>query len=453
MLVDLIFSLLGMIFTILIIVGIHEGAHFGVARLLNVKVLQCSIGFGKALYRWHDRQGTEYVFAPIPLGGYVKLLDETESPVPVQERHLAFNRQPLYKRVAIVAAGPLSNLVLAFLLYWIIFLCGFKTSIPLIGEIEPNSIAHDAGLKAQQEIIAVDGHKTLSWAAVSIRMVVHTGDHDTLHIQTLSPTHETKEHVLNLDFWEMNSLKPDPLSSLGIMPYFPEIPLIIGKVVLGSPADIAGLKIGDELLTINNKTIKNWHEFITLISKNPDQTVNFVINRDHKKINVAINVKHQRNFLFQKRGFLGIAPGYVIPDNLLHTIQYPVTDAFTCAIKEVSELTYFNILLLWKLMSGKLSVLSLGGPLTIFEVAGSSLSYGIVPFLSFLAFLSIALGVINFVPIPGLDGGHLLFQFIEFIARRPVSLHLQTLFYKLGFIFLLVILIQAVTNDLLRLWN
>jgi regulator of sigma E protease len=453
MLVDLIFSLLGMILTILIIVGIHEGAHFGVARLLGIKVLQFSIGFGKALYRWRDRKGTEYVIAPIPLGGYVKLLDETEGPVAEAEKHLAFNRQPLYKRAAVVAAGPLSNLVLAFLLYWVIFACGFKTSIPLIGEVELHSIASDAGLKTKQEIIAIDGYKTLSWASISMRLVVHTGDHDTLAIQTISPQHETKEHILNLDSWEMNDLKPDPLSSLGITPYFPEIPLVIGRIIPGSPADIAQLKIGDELLTINKKAIKNWNEFITFISKNPDQNAKLAIKRNHKKMNLDIQIKHQRNLFFKKYGFLGIAPDYIVPDNLLRTVQYGPFDAGIHAIKEVGALTYFNVVLLLKLMSGKLSVLSLGGPITIFEIAGSSFSYGIIPFLSFLAFLSVALGVINFVPIPGLDGGHLLFQFIEFIARRPVSIRIQTLFYKLGFIFLLVILIQAVANDLLRLWN
>lgn len=453
MLVDLLLSLLGMILTIFIIVGIHEGAHFLVARLLGVKVLQCSIGFGKPLWGWHDKKGTHYVIAPIPLGGYVKMLDENEGDVPEKDRHLAFNRQPLYKRAAIVAAGPLSNLVLAFILYWVIFVSGFQTPVPIIGTVEPNSIASDAGLKPKQEIIEVDGHKTLSWASISMRLVVHTGDHDTIALKTLSTPQKMEDHTLNLDSWEMSDLKPDPLSSLGIVPFIPEAPLIVGKISPDSPAVKANIQIGDELVALNEQPIKNWTELVYFINKNPNQEIVLTVNRNHQKINLPVTIGHQRNLFFKLHGFLGIGPDFTFPENLLRKIQYGPTEAISKAFNEVSELTYFNLVLLGKLATAKLSVLSLGGPITIFEIAGNSFAYGIVPFLSFLAFLSVALGVINFIPIPGLDGGHLLFQLIEFIIRKPISIRTQMLFYRLGFIFLLIVFVQAITNDLLRLWN
>lgn len=454
MILDLLLSTLGIIITIFIVVGIHEGAHFWVARRMGIKVLRCSIGFGKPLYSWHDKKGTEYVLAPIPLGGYVKLLDENEEEVAESEKHLAFNRQPLYARFAVVAAGPFSNLLMAVLLYWGIFVLGFDTPIPIIGAVEPHSIASQAGLKPQQVIVSVDGHHTYGWQSITMRLVMHIGDNDTtaLGVKEYKGNSSIHTQLLNLQNWQMNDLKPDPLSSLGITPYEPEIPVIIGKIKSDSPA-ASSLRVGDKIVAINGKAISNWESLLNFIHDKPDLPIRLTISRDHHQSTVQLTLSHQRDLYFHKHGFLGIGPNVVYPQHLLQKIQYGPLDALPHAFNEVVQLSYLNVLLFAKLVMHKLSVLSLGGPITIFESAGSAFQYGLVAFMAFLAFLNVALGIINFFPIPGLDGGHLLFQFIEAIRRRPVSLRVQMLCYRLGFIFLVFILLQALTNDLLRLWG
>ncbi len=455
MIFNFLLSVFGVLLTILIVVGVHEGAHFLVARLLGIKVLRCSIGFGKALYTWRDKTGTEYVIAPIPLGGYVKLLDETEGPVEEAEKHLAFNQQPLYKRVAVVAAGPFSNLLSAVLLYWIIFMIGFKTAIPIIGQVDPHSIASAAQMQPQQEVVSVDGHPTRSWASVVMRLIVHTGDHDQVTIDTKSFNPErkgtVKSYVLDLNTWQMNDLKPDPLSSLGLEPYMPDVPLVIGTIQKDSPAAISPLKPGDKILAIESRPIKTWDQLMEAVDKNPNKEVIILVSRQHEKLSLPVTLGYQRDFLFRKHGFLGVSPDFVLPGYLLQTIQYNPFSAAVHAFQETVQLSYINLLLFGKLLTHKLSLYSLGGPITIFQTAGSAFLYGVLAYMGFLAFLNVALGIINFFPIPGLDGGHLLFQFIEALIRRPISHRVQLFCYRLGFLFLIFILAQALTNDLLRM--
>ncbi len=361
----IIISILGIILTIFFIVGIHEFGHFIVARMLGIKVLRFSIGFGKPFYRWYDKKGTEYVLAPIPLGGYVKMLDETEDQVPKEELHLAYNRQPIYKRTLVILAGPFFNFMLALIIYWFIFLIGFTSIIPLIGKVLPGSIAANAGLKPQNEIISIDNRPTKNWSNVLIRLIPFIGDHDTLVVET-KPLHgnTATKHTLNLQTWKIDELKPDPLTSLGIEPYIPSTP---------------------------------------------------------------------------------------IPKYLIRTIQYGPMTALSHANQNTIDFIYLNFLFMGKIITGKVSLQSLGGPISIFQGAGTALNTGILPFFSFLAFLSIAIGVINVLPIPGLDGGHLLFYCIEFITRRPVSPALQLLLIRFGLILLMLLLAQAVSNDLMRL--
>jgi len=359
-------SLIGILLTIFLIIGIHESGHFFIARALGIKVLRFSIGFGKTLFRWHDKKGTEYVFAAIPLGGYVKMLDENEGTVKEEERHLAYNRQPAYKKLAVVIAGPLANLLFAFLLYWLLFMVGFTSIVPIIGSVTPHSIAANAGLKPQQEIIRVDNTPTTSWMSIAIRILTHTGETDQIHISTVPFNHNTAtpdQYFLDLRSWHMDELKPDPLTSLGISPYFP----------------------------------------------------------------------------------------VVLPKNILRYNQYGPITALSHALQNTYDFTYMNFIVLGKLFTGKVSLKSIGGPISIFANAGAALNQGITAFLSFLAFISISIGVINILPIPGLDGGHILFQLIELITRRPVSLKMQNLLYRLGFIILILVIVQAVTNDILRL--
>lgn len=365
---QLLISILGILITIFFVIGTHESAHFIAARLLGVKVLRFSIGFGKTLFRWTDKKGTEYVFALIPLGGYVKMLDEGEGNVPSEELPLAFNRQPFYKKFLIVLAGPFVNILCALILYWVIFMIGFVSIKPVIGEVTPHSIAELGGLKANQEIISIDNDRTLTWTGILLRIIAHVGNQDQLKIETKNVKNQKIEtHVLDLSHWQLEGLKPDPLDSLGIIPYQPNI-------------------------------TSGW------------------------------------------------------PKELLNKNQYAPFTALTYAWKQIIDFTYFNLLLFGKMVTGKLSLQSLGGPITIFTSAGQALNYGFLSFMGFLAFLSVAIGVINLLPIPGLDGGHLFFQFIEFIIRRPLPEAIILFAYRLGIFLLLFLLIQSFVNDILRLY-
>jgi regulator of sigma E protease len=447
-----IISILGILITIFFVIGTHEFAHFMVARLLGVKVLRFSIGFGKTLFKWYDKSGTEYVIAAIPLGGYVKMLDQSEGSVEEKDLALAYNTQAFYKKFLIVAAGPAMNIVCALVLYWLIFMIGFTTVKPIIGSIAPASIAAQAGLQPKQEIIKVDNDAVSAWPGFILRLIAHAGSNDHLQLATVNPnTQAITQYTINLQHWNLDGLAPDPLASLGITPYFPQAPLIIGKIADKSPAVTAGLQLQDKILSIDNQTIKNWDELINTIISHPDETLIFKIERNKKIIEVPVAISYQRNILLEKSGYLGIGPNFIMPQDLLRKIQYGPAQAFSHAWQELYDFTYFNFLLVGKLISGKISLQSLGGPITIFDTAGDALNIGLVSFLGFLAFLSISIGVINVLPIPGLDGGHLFIQFIEFLIRRPLPIQFLSILYRLGFMLILVVLMIAFVNDLLRL--
>lgn len=444
-------SIIGIIVTIFLVVSIHEYGHFLFARLLGVKVLRFSIGFGKPFYCWHNKKGTEFALAPIPLGGYVKLLDENEGAVPENERRFAYNRQPLYKQFLIVAAGPLFNLVLAFILYWLLFVIGFTTVIPLVGKITPHSIADTAGMKPQQEVISVNHTPVSTWMSVIINILGQTGNTGTMPVEVKKLTSQQPKLLLfNLADWHLDELKPEPLESLGIKPYEPPIPAIINIIQPDSNA-ISKLQKDDKILFIDNKSIHDWYDVADIISKHPDQALSFIIQRQQKKISFNLMIGHQRDMLLHKHGYLGISPAFTFPNALLRNQQYGPIDALTHAWHETYDLVQLNFILLEKMFTGKLSLKSLGGPITIFESAGTALNAGMIPFLSFLAFLSIAIGIINILPIPGLDGGHILFQLIALIIRRPLPLKIQLLMYRMGLILLLLLVTQALVNDFLRM--
>lgn len=439
--------------TILFVVGTHEFGHFIVARLCGVKVLRFSVGFGKTLWRRVGKSGTEYVFALIPLGGYVQMLGEgTSQEVPAHEAHQAFNQQPYYKKFLIVLAGPAVNLLCAFALYWLIFVIGFVTIKPIIGQVTPNSIASKAGVQANTEIVNVDQQTITSWMGFMFRLLAHIGNHDTLILTTQTQKNaETKVYTLDLENWRMDGLTPDPLTSLGIIPYEPPTPLIIGFISEKSPAAQSPLNVGDKIIAINNVQVKDWQALMSAIKLLPGQTAIFLVKRAGKTTKLEVTIGTQRSWLLKKSGYLGIGPNVEFPPETLRKVRYSPLEAIPYAFHEVSEFTYFNLLLFGKLFAGKLSLQSLGGPITIFESAGKALNYGIVPFLGFLAFLSASVGVINLIPIPGLDGGHLLFETIEVIIRRPLPERLLISLYYMGFAFIMFVLVQALINDVLRL--
>lgn len=445
-------SILGIIITILFIVGFHEFGHFAVARLVGVKVLRFSIGFGKTLFSRSDKTGTEYVVAAIPLGGYVKMLDETEGDVSVDELPRAYNRQPFIKKFLIVVAGPAANMILAFVLYWLLFMIGFTTVAPVIGKVTPHSIAAEAGLKPFEEIISIDRHSAHSWMSVAIHLLFHAGDKDQIEIQTKNVKNQKiQSHLLNLANWRMNDLKPDPIGSLGFVPYEPEVPTVISVIESHSAAAASPLKPGDKILAINHKKVADWYALLDIIEKNPQQQMLFTVKRQNKTENFPVMIGYQKSFFGKATGYLGISPQFELPKFLLRENQYGPIAALSRASENTYDFTWLNFIMIGKLFEGKMSLQSLGGPISIFQGAGSAFQQGVAPFLGFLAFISISIGIINIFPIPGLDGGHVLFQVIEFIIRRPIPEKFQVLCYRLGIILLLLLIFQAVMNDVMRL--
>jgi len=451
-LLNILISIIAIMITIFFIIGFHEFGHFITARFLGVKVLRFSIGFGKAIKKWHDKKGTEYVLASIPLGGYVKMLDESEGKVPRQELHLAFNRQPLYKKFLIVAAGPFFNFMLALVLYWLLFVIGFITVVPLIGGTTPNSIASVAGIQPQEEITSIKGHPTLNWMAVTIRLLENVGENSQIPMTTqVRGTSTSKNYVLDLTNWKLDNLKPDPLESLGIIPYQPDVPAIIGVIESKSPASQSQLRTGDKIIAIDKTPMKNWLDVITTIAAHPHETFTFKVRRQGKELSYPVTIGAKSSLFSKEQGYLGLAPDFKLPPDLLRQNQYSPLPALYHATESVSDFISLNFLMLGKMITGKISFQSLGGPITIFEGAGNSLNAGILAFLSFIAFISIAIGVINIIPIPGLDGGHILIYLIEFIIRRPIAQRTQELMFRLGLIALVVLAVQALANDIMRI--
>jgi len=452
--INIILSIIGIIITILLIVGIHEFGHFIVARALSIKVLKFSIGFGKTLWTRRDKKGTEYVIAAVPLGGYVKMLDENEEPVAKKELHLAFNNQSILKRTLVVLAGPLFNFIFAFLIYWAIFVIGFETPAPIIGKVAAKSIAANAGLKPQDEVLKINNVEVKSWSNIVMQFAFKIGDDNGMQFTTKNlKSSSIQQHDLDLENWHLNELQPNILESIGIEPYQPQIKPIIKYILDDSPAANANLQENDLIVAINNNPIKNWQEAQKLIKDNPNKTLVFNIKRNAAPLDIKVLIGENGNWFSGSEGFVGISPSFEWPKDLIRHIQYSPLQAISHASQNTLDFIKLNFLMLGKMLTGKVSVLSIGGPITIFQSAGDAFITGLLPFISFIAFLSIAIGVINLLPIPGLDGGHLLFYLIEFAIKKPLSIRVQNLMFHFGLILLMLLIVQAVANDLMRLAN
>lgn len=451
--IDMVTTIAALIITIMIIVGIHELSHCMVAKLCGVKVIRFSIGFGKVLKRWHDKNGTEYAISAIPLGGYVKMLDTRENKITKREQSFAFDKQPVLKRLLIIVVGPLSNVFLAFLIYWLLFTIGFNTFIPIIGQVTPNSIAKNAGLTANQVIVSVDHSKTSDWGDVTLALFSRLGDTGTIQMTT-KENNKINTHILNIDEWHVGQEQLDPLFSLGIVPKKPNIPAIIGSFSLLTYGNAkAKLKIDDQILSINNIPIEGFSSLAKFIAAHPDSTFTFKIKRDQNFLEIPIKIGYKRNLILTKTGYLGILPKKLLPENFIIHNQFPVPIAFIKGLHKITTMIYFNVMAIEKLIIGKISIRFFAGPLTLVETAGVAFNLGFTIFLFFLAFLSLSLGVINLLPIPTLDGGHLLYLVIEAIRKKPVSVRAQILAYRLGLIVIILLMLQTILNDFMRYFS
>lgn len=453
------YSFLIFVLTILVLVGVHELGHFVAAKLMGVKVLRFSIGFGKPMIRWKGKQ-TEYVIGWLPLGGYVRLLNSREEQVPLEELDQAYDYQSVGRRAFIIFAGPFINLIFAILAFYFTYTLGIETVKPVIGGILPASIASEAQLKPNLEITSIEKNLVRSWNDVALNLLLKLGDKDTLTLTAKNFPQEgtTNTYSLNLNNWKIDPLQPDLLKSLGIVPFKPAQPAKIGSLEEGGPALKVGLLAGDEVISFNDKPVKDWIDLVRKIWAEPNTTVSFKIKRLQAEkpdqiLEYKIFIESRYSFKqFKTIGYVGIKPELEKwPAGMKYELQYSWINAVVPALAETWLIFKLNAITLGKMIIGKISLKTLGGPLTIFQAANFAFKQGFVIFLSFLGVVSVMLAFVNLLPIPGLDGGQLLYLVIEKIRGKPLTVQLELLMIRLGIIALIILTIHVTINDLMRL--
>jgi len=446
------YMIVGTLVALGVLVTFHEFGHFWVARRCGVKVLRFSVGFGTPLLRWHDRKGTEFVIAAIPLGGYVKMLDEREGEVPAHQLDQSFNRKTVGQRIAIVAAGPIANFMLAMVFFWVLAMMGSQQVRPVIGAVESGSLAAQAGLVAGQEIVAIDGEATTGWSGVNLQLVRRLGETGSIQVLVREPGSSSEaSHQLVLKDWLKGADEPDPITSLGIRPWRPELPAVLAEFDSKGPAQAAGLKSGDKLLAMNDQPIGDWQQVVDWVRVRPGARVVLRVEREGAVVDIPVTLA-VRGEGKAATGYLGAGvKGAEWPPAMVREVSFGPIAAIGEGARRTWTMSVLTLDSLKKMLFGELSVKNLSGPITIAKVAGASAQSGVADFLNFLAYLSISLGVLNLLPIPVLDGGHLLFYLIEWVRGRPLSDRVQGWGMQIGISLVVGVMLLALVNDLGRL--
>ena len=443
-------SLLAFIVVLSLLITVHEFGHYWIARKCGVKVLRFSVGFGAPLWkRIAGPDKTEYVIAAIPLGGYVKMLDEREGPVAAHELQRAFNRQPVHKRFAIVIAGPLFNFLFAIFAYWLMFNVGLPGLKPYVDGVDDNSAAARAGLRSGDEIISVGGRATPTWQAAQQELLTLGLQQDSADLQVRAANASVPRRV-QLDF---TAVKRDPqdieiIEHLGLHPIQLVMPAVIGSVQNDSAAQNAGLKAGDRVLSANGQEFKDWMQWVEFVRAHPDQTVMVRIERGASAQEIELHVGHADE-AGKVIGRIGAGPGPLpeVPAEWKATHRYGVFAALLPALQKTWDMSSLTLVMMGKMLIGQVSVDNLSGPITIAKYAGYTANIGISAFLSFLAIVSLSLGVLNLLPVPMLDGGHLAYYVIEVVKGRPLSDDTQMKLQRVGLTLLLLLMSLALYND------
>ncbi len=439
--------------TLGVLVTFHEFGHFWVARRCGVKVLRFCIGFGKPLWSWRDRHGTEFAIAALPLGGYVKMLDEREGEVPPELLSQSFTRKPVWKRIAIIAAGPIANFLLAIALYWLIFMIGISGVAPVIGAIKAGSLAEIAGLAPGQEIVAIDSAATPTWNALHERLLRRIGESGALHFSAKYPDSDVVyESSVELQNWLGGDEAPDMIGGLGITLWQPKGEPVIETVLPESPAAKAGLLANDRIASADGIAVADWDSWVTYVRARPAQTIKLIVLRDGAQH--AVNLVPDRKVDEQGVAYGQVGVGGTVhwPESLLRDFRYTPGAALLAALDRTWSMSVVSLQSIKKLALGMISSKNLSGPITIAKVATASAQSGWQPYLGFLAFFSISLGVLNLLPIPVLDGGHILFALPELITGKPLSEKVQAVGIQIGMFIIVGIMMLALYNDLMRVY-
>lgn len=445
---SVLYSLLALAVTLGILVTIHEYGHYWVARRCGVKVLKFSVGFGKVLWSRTDRNGCEFAIAAIPLGGYVKMLDEREGEVPNELLNQAFNRKSVYQRMAVVLAGPIANILFAIFAYWIMFMTGITQVKPVIGDVEINSLADESGLVSGQEITVIDDESVTSWQDVQYALLKRLGDTGEIQLTTSSET----QHSMAINRWLSDLEEPNTLKEIGITPYRPDIPAILDQLQAGLPAEQAGLLSGDQILSADNTPILNWLEFVELVKNNPGTPLALTILRGDDKLTKTLIPAEKVAQDGTAYGFVGaMVKAPELPEGFISVQTFGVFESIGKALYKTWDMSVVTLESIGKMIQGLLSVKNLSGPITIAKVANASAQAGFEAFIGFLAYISVMLAVVNLLPIPVLDGGHFLYYLIEAVKGSPVSEKVQLAGMKLGMALLMCVMFIAIFNDISRI--
>ena len=437
-------SLGSFLITISVLVAIHEYGHFWAARKCGVKVLRFSIGFGRVIWHRIDKQGTEFALSLIPLGGYVKMLDGRAEEVPVELKSQAFDQKTVRQRAFIIAAGPLANFLFAIAAYWVIYSIGIPTIKPVIENVTPNSIAAQARIEPNSQVIAIDGENTSDWETINMLLAAKLGDKQVEISVSPLGSGVTQEKQLNLSGWEFDPEKETAFESLGMNPVRAKVDMTLSKVVDNSPAQQAGLMVGDKIL-MDNLSAFSWQDFVKQVEQG--QAFKIKIERDGQIFDKTLQPEQKED-----RWFVGVSPTFLnVGEQYRTELKYGILGALSKGVEKTAQLSWLTIKVIGKLFSGDISLTNLSGPISIAKGAGVSSGIGFVYFLNFMALISVNLGIMNLFPLPVLDGGHLVFLAAEGIKGTPVSERVQNLSYRVGAALLLTLMVFALFNDFLRL--
>ena len=438
-----------------ILISVHEYGHFWVARRCGVRVLKFSIGFGKSLVTWKDKQGTEFSISAIPFGGYVKMAGEPGGEGEEFDPAESFAHKTVWQRIAIVAAGPVVNLAFAVLLYWLIFMVGITRVAPVVGELVAGGLAEQAGIQTQSEIVSVDGRETLSWANVNFALVSRLGDDGVIDVETKRAGDGLlQKHQVVISQWMIGLEKEGPLVALGIESYRPVLPVVIGEVQEGKAGARGGLLVGDQIVTSAGETLSHWVEWAKMIRQYPGKPMALVVKRGEQMLDIVVTpdvIVEDGQAPIGRLGILADRISVTLPEGMIRNIQYSPVEALVRAFGKTKDFISLTLTAMGKMINGQISLDNLSGPITIAKVAGNTASYGLEPFLSFVAYLSISLGVLNLLPVPMLDGGHLMYYLVEVVKGSPVPEVLQDIGNRIGLTMLLAFMGLAFYNDIVGL--
>ncbi|PJG84961.1 sigma E protease regulator RseP [Conservatibacter flavescens] len=442
-------SLGSFIIVIGVLVSVHEYGHFWAARKCGIKVHRFSVGFGKVLWSRKDKQGTEFALSMIPLGGYVKMLDERNETVPPHLMSQSFNQKSVLQRAFVIAAGPLANFLFAILAYWIIYLVGIPSVKPVIGYVEPQSIAAQARIQPSYQITAIDNTQTADWETVNMVLATKIGNpHVTLTLQAFGESH-VMQKTLDLSQWRFDPDKESAFGALGIEPVRAKVDMTLSNVVEAAPAAKAGLRVGDKILSIqHNDEHVTWQQFAEAVQAVKGEALYIKYERAGQIYDTTVFPILNE----QKRWFVGVSPTFEpLAEQYRTELKYGMLESLQKGVEKTFQLSWLTIKVIGKLFTGDLSLNNLSGPISIAKGAGMSSEIGLVYYLSFMALISVNLGIMNLFPLPVLDGGHLVFLAAEGVRGKPLSERVQEISYRIGAVLLLMLTVFAVFNDFLRL--